>query len=215
MPGQRLVHVFRAGVVAGALGVANAVSISAQIVMFSTSGTFSGGTGGTLCTTTQCAVDGFALTYSNALAADYLAPTLVDLGQFVTSFAPTGGTAGLTRINGVGFTLQVVQILPSGGVANVADGITGRFGLQPVGQLARVVADCDIVLHRVGGLQSGHRQHGQHQHPGADHERQSKSDVRQSERQRHARAGDVPAPRAGLAVLAITAAIRRRSRGRA
>jgi hypothetical protein len=109
----------------------NAVSGPAQIVMLSTSGTFSGGTGGTVCTAAQCTVDGFTLTFSGAPAAPYLAPSLVDLGQFITSFAPTGGSAGLTQFNGVNFVLQVVQTLPSGGVANVSDGITGRLAYNP------------------------------------------------------------------------------------
>jgi len=131
MPGHRLGLVLRAGVVASALVAVNAVSGSAQIVMFSTSGTFSGGTGGTVCTAAQCTVDGFTLTFSGAPAAPYLAPSLVDLGQFITSFAPTGGSAGPTQFNGVNFVLQVVQTLPSGGVANVSDGITGRLAYNP------------------------------------------------------------------------------------
>jgi hypothetical protein len=126
-----LVHVLRAGVVAVALVVVNAVSVSAQLLNFSTSGTFSGGTGGTVCIATQCTVGGFTLTYSNVTAAMYMAPTLVDLGQFITSFTPGGGTAGLTQFDGVSFVLQIVQTLPSGGVANVSDGIAGRLAYNP------------------------------------------------------------------------------------
>jgi hypothetical protein len=131
MPGQRLVHAVRAGIVASALVAANAFSVSAQIVMFSTSGTFSGGTGGTVCTVAQCTNGGFTLTFSGVPAANYMAPTLVDLGQFVTSYSPAGGTAGLTAFSGVGFVLQVVQTLPSGGVANISDGIAGTLAYNP------------------------------------------------------------------------------------
>ena len=131
MPGQRLVHAVRAGMIASALVAANALSVSAQIVMFSTSGSFSGGTGGTICTAAQCTNGGFTLTFSGAPTANYMAPTLVDLGQFVTSYSPTGGTAGLTAFTGVGFVLQVVQTVPSGGVANISDGIAGNLAYNP------------------------------------------------------------------------------------
>jgi hypothetical protein len=120
-----------AGIVAGGLVVLNAISLPAQIVIFSTSGTFSGGTGATVCTSAQCTVDGFTLSYNNAGSANYLAPTLVDLGQFVTAFSPTGGSAALTQFTGVSFVLQVAQTSPSNGVSNISDGISGRLAYNP------------------------------------------------------------------------------------
>jgi hypothetical protein len=114
---------------ASALVAVNAFSVSAQIVMFSTSGTFSGGTGGTICTAAQCTNGGFTLTFSGDQQA-WLA-ALVDLGQCVTSYSPSGGTAGLTAFSGVGFVLQVVQTVPSGGVANISDGIAGNLAYNP------------------------------------------------------------------------------------
>jgi hypothetical protein len=131
MSDRRWSHVVGAGIAGSALIVLNAISLSAQVVTFSTSATFSGGTGGTVCSSTQCTVDGFTLSYNNAGSANYLAPTLVDLGQFVTSFAPTGGSAGLTQFTGVTFILQVVQTVPSSGSSNISDGISGRLAYNP------------------------------------------------------------------------------------
>jgi len=131
MADRRWSHVVSAGIAGGALIALNAISLSAQLVMFSTSGSFSGGTGGTVCTPTQCTVDGFTLSYNNAASTNYMAPTLVDLGQFVTAFSPSGGTAGLTQFTGVSFVLQVVQTVPSNGISNISDGIAGRLAYNP------------------------------------------------------------------------------------
>jgi hypothetical protein len=108
-----------------------ASSLSAQVVTYSTTGTFSGGTNGTVCGPTQCTMDGFTLTFANAPLTSYLAPTLVDLGQFVTSFGTDGGTAGLTAFSGVNFTLMIAQTSPSGGTGTFADGINGSLTYNP------------------------------------------------------------------------------------
>jgi hypothetical protein len=103
----------------------------AQTVTYSTSGTFGGGTNGTVCTTTSCTSGGFTLSFVNASSASYTAPTLVDLGQFLASFSPSGGTAGLTAFSGVTFTLTIAQTAPSGGTGGFFDGITGSLAYNP------------------------------------------------------------------------------------
>ena len=104
-----------------------AVPSWAQSVTYSTAGAFGGGTGGTTCTATSCTSGGFTLTFTGAPSTSYMAPTLVDLGQFVTAFSPTGGTSGLTAFTGVTFTLTINQTSPSGGSAVLFDGITGSL----------------------------------------------------------------------------------------
>ena len=77
----------RAGLVAAAAVALGALPASAQNLTFSTTGTFSGGSGGTVCIATSCTSGGFTLSFSDAPAAGYLAPTLLDLGQFVVTAA--------------------------------------------------------------------------------------------------------------------------------
>jgi len=103
----------------------------AQIVMFSTAGTFSGGTGTTICSATQCTSDGFTLSFTGSGPANYLSPTLVDLGDFMTAFAPSGGTAGLTAFTGVNFVLTITQTAPAGGMSTFTDGISGTLAYNP------------------------------------------------------------------------------------
>src|SRR4051794_36969028 len=91
----------------------SSIAAKAQTVTYSTAGAFSGGTGATTCSATQCAVDGFTLTFNNAPSASYIAPTLVDLGQFVTAYANSDGTAPATAFTGVNFTLMIQQTGPT------------------------------------------------------------------------------------------------------
>ncbi len=121
----------RKAIVAGAALALSAVAASAQVVTYSTTGSFSGGTGGTVCTAAQCTVGGFTLSFSNDASTSYLAPTLVDLGQFMTSFDPAGGSAGMTALNGVNFTLMITQTAPSNGTGTFTDGITGSLAYNP------------------------------------------------------------------------------------
>ena len=121
----------RAGLAVTAALAFNAFSVSAQTVSYSTSGAFSGGTGGTVCTATQCTAGGFTLSFNGAALTNYMAPTLVDLGQFVTAFSPDGGTAPLTAFTGVGFALMITQTSPSGGNAILTDGIAGTLSYNP------------------------------------------------------------------------------------
>jgi len=118
-------------IAAGAALSLSAVAASAQLVTYSTTGMFSGGTGTTVCTAAQCTVGGFTLTFSNAGSANYLAPTLVDLGQFMTSFDPASGSAGLTAFTGVNFTLMITQTAPTGGTGTFTDGISGSLAYNP------------------------------------------------------------------------------------
>ena len=104
---------------------------SAQVVIYSTTGTFSGGTGTTTCTATQCTSGGFTLSFLNASAANYLAPSLIDLGQFVTQFLPDGGSSGATVFTGVSFILTITQTLPNSGTSVFTDGISGFLGYNP------------------------------------------------------------------------------------
>jgi len=121
----------RKAIVAGAALSLSATAATAQVVTYSTTGTFSGGTAPTVCTGTQCTVGGFTLTFANAPSTSYLAPTLVDLGQFMTAFDPATGTAGLTALNGVNFTLLITQTAPSGGTGTFTDGISGSLAYNP------------------------------------------------------------------------------------
>jgi MYXO-CTERM domain-containing protein len=128
---MRKLSFLRRAVVAGALLPVSAMAVSAQVVTYSTTGTFSGGSGTTLCTPTQCTAGGFTLTFANAPSTGYIAPTLVDLGQFVTSFSPTDGTSPLTAFAGVNFTLMITQTTPSSGSNTFADGISGQLAYNP------------------------------------------------------------------------------------
>jgi hypothetical protein len=121
----------RAGLAGAALGVVGAAGAGAQVVSYTTTGTFGGGTGGTVCSATQCTSGGFTLSFANAPSTNYMAPTLVDLGQFVTAYSPTGGSSALTAFTGATFTLMVTQTAPSGGTGSFTDGITGSLAYNP------------------------------------------------------------------------------------
>jgi hypothetical protein len=125
----------KAGLTAAAALAFGALTASAQVVTYSTTGTFSGGTGSTTCAGdgSSCSVGGFTLSFINAGTASYLAPsfTLVDMGQFQTAFSPTGGTAGLTAFTGVSFTLQITQSAPSAGTGSFSGTISGSLAYNP------------------------------------------------------------------------------------
>jgi hypothetical protein len=127
---MELLKVGRAVLATAAL-LGSAATLSAQTVTYSTAGTFSGGTGGTTCSSTQCSVDGFTLSFTNAPSTNYMAPKLIDLGQFMTAFSPTGGTGPLTAFTGVSFTLVITQTAPSNGTGSFTDGITGSLAYNP------------------------------------------------------------------------------------
>ena len=121
----------RAGLAGASLSVVCAAAAAAQLVTYSTTGTFGGGTGGTVCTATGCTSGGFTLSFQNAPSTSYLAPTLVDLGQFSTAFSPAAGTSGPTAFTGATFTLLITQTGPTAGTGTFADGISGSLAYNP------------------------------------------------------------------------------------
>jgi len=119
----------RAGLAAAAAIALGALSASAQTVTYSTTGAFSGGTGGTVCTATSCTSGGFTLSFSGDGSTSYLAPTLVDLGQFVTSGVEP--TDPLTAFTGVTFTLTINQTVPSVGPGTFIGTVSGSLAYNP------------------------------------------------------------------------------------
>jgi hypothetical protein len=92
---------------------------------FSTTGTFAG----TGCVATSCTSGGFTLSFVDAASAPYLAPTLLDLGQF--SVGASGGTQPLTAFTGVTFTLTINQTVPSVGSGAFSGSISGSVAYNP------------------------------------------------------------------------------------
>ena len=113
----------RAGLVAAAAVALGALPASAQSFTFSTSGAFSGGSGGTVCVAANCTAGGFTLSFINAPSAGYIAPTLVDLGQF--NLLAVEPTQPLTAFTGAVFTLTINQTLPSVGSGVFSGSVSG------------------------------------------------------------------------------------------
>ena len=119
----------RAGLVAAAAVALGALPVSAQNLTFSTTGSFSGGSGGTVCVATSCTAGGFTLSFSDAPSAGYLAPTLLDLGQFVVT--ASGGSQPLTAFTGAIFTLTINQTIPSVGSGAFTGAVSGSVAYNP------------------------------------------------------------------------------------
>jgi hypothetical protein len=102
-----------------------ALTASAQQVTYSTSGAFSGA----ICSATSCSAGGFTLSFANAPSTSYLAPTLVDLGQFVTT--ASGASQPLTAFTGASFTLTINQTAPSNGNTSFVGTISGSLAFNP------------------------------------------------------------------------------------
>ena len=119
----------RAGLVAAAAVALGALPASAQNLTFSTSGAFSGGSGGTVCIAASCTAGGFTLSFTDALSANYLAPTLLDLGQFSVNAA--GASQPLTAFTGATFTLTINQTVPSVGSGVFSGSISGSVAYNP------------------------------------------------------------------------------------
>jgi hypothetical protein len=101
-----------------------ALPLSAQAFTFSTSGVFSGpGGAGTVCVAANCTSGGFTLSFINAPSANYLAPTLVDLGQF--NLLAVEPSQPLTAFTGAVFTLTINQTIPSVGSGAFTGSISG------------------------------------------------------------------------------------------
>ena len=89
-----------------------------QVVTFSTSGTFSGGS----CGASFCAFGGYLLTWSGISQASWTPPGDVVLGNFVmTCFA--GPCAPGNIISGSTFMLTINQSGPTGGTGSISGGL--------------------------------------------------------------------------------------------
>lgn len=119
----------RAALLSGAVAVVGAIPASAQTVTFSTSGSFSGGG----CSATVCNFGGFMLSYTGAPSTNYLAPTIVDLGSFVTSCATCAPLTSASIPGGVTFTLTISQTNPGSGTTTFAGSVTGTLSFNPTG----------------------------------------------------------------------------------
>jgi hypothetical protein len=103
--------------------------VTAQVVTFSTSGSFNGGS----CIASSCTFGGFTLTYAGRSSASWLAPTNVDLGNFVvTCNACTPGSSAAI-LAGSTFTLTVTQTMPAPGTTSFTGSLTGTLNWNPSG----------------------------------------------------------------------------------
>jgi hypothetical protein len=120
----------RAGLTAAAAVALGALPAAAQTVTYSTTGTLSG----TGCAANVCTVDGFSLSFIDAPSTSYLAPTLVDLGQFSTAYNPPSAiNVPLTPFPSLSFTLTINQTAPSVGNSSFVGSITGSLAYNPSG----------------------------------------------------------------------------------
>jgi opacity protein-like surface antigen len=119
----------RRTLLAAAAAASAVTTASAQLVTFSTSGVFSGGTGGTSCTSASCTSGLFTLSYTPASSTNYMAPTLVDLGQFMTS--NPDGPQPFTSFTGVNFTLTITQTAPDAGSGSFVGIVSGAMAYNP------------------------------------------------------------------------------------
>jgi hypothetical protein len=122
-------RITKAGLTAVAALAVGALTASAQVVTYSTTGTLTGAG----CVANVCSVDGMSLTFQGNAAGNYLAPTLnVDLGQFVTQATPGGATTITPQtFSGITFTLLISQTSPSGGNGQFTGPISGTLGYNP------------------------------------------------------------------------------------
>lgn len=117
----------RAALLSAAVAVVGAIPASAQTVTFSTAGTFSGGG----CTATVCNFGGFVLSYSDATSFSYGAPTVVDLGSFVTTCNTCAPLTSASIPVGASFTLTITQTNPTGGTGTFVGSVTGSLAFNP------------------------------------------------------------------------------------
>jgi PEP-CTERM motif-containing protein len=117
----------RATLIGAAAVTLGSLPAAAQVVTFSTTGSFSGGG----CTTTSCAFDGFTMSFSPVGSDSFLSGSLVDLGSFVTQCVSC--TPGVMQAfpSGVIFTLTVIQTAPSGGTGSFVGSVSGSVAFNP------------------------------------------------------------------------------------
>jgi hypothetical protein len=105
-----------------------ALPAAAQTVTYSTTGALTG----TGCAANVCTAGGFTLSFIDAPSTSYIAPTLVDLGQFSTAFNPSSSTnVPLTAFPTLTFTLTINQTSPSVGTGSFTGSITGSLAYNP------------------------------------------------------------------------------------
>jgi hypothetical protein len=122
----------RAALTAGAFVTLGSARLTAQVVVVEGSGDLSGP--GCIFVPAECLVGGFTLLYGNTPIVEYLAPTVVDLGAFATTFSPQSGSSGLTAFpSGINFVLGVTlwgQVSPIGRVF-FPGSISGALAYNP------------------------------------------------------------------------------------
>jgi len=103
----------------------SAATAGAQIITFSTSGSFTG----TGCAGTTCTFGGYTLTWTNSASSSYFSGSTVDLGTFATQAA---AGSGLTAIPGnVMFTLMINQTAPAAGSGQYVGSVAGSLQFDP------------------------------------------------------------------------------------
>ena len=117
----------RSALVGAATIALSALPAAAQQVSYTTTGTFSG----TGCTATSCNFGGFTLAFQPiGSTVNYLAPTFVDLGQFLTSCAACAPNTTASIPAGVTFTLTINQTSPAPGTDGFLGTITGALSFN-------------------------------------------------------------------------------------
>lgn len=107
--------------------LASASAASAQMIRYSTVGTFTGcGTGST---STSCNILGpggtAVLAFANVSNASVMAPVF---GATLGTFSLSGAVGGPYSFTGIGFTLQITQTTPSSGSGSpLTSNLTGSF----------------------------------------------------------------------------------------
>ena len=117
----------RAILIAGAAVTLGSLTARAQTVTFSTTGVFSGGG----CTATNCAFDGFTMSFTPVGSDTFLSGSLVDLGSFVTQCVSCTLGSMQSFPSGVLFTLTINQTNPSGGTGSFVGSVSGTVSFNP------------------------------------------------------------------------------------
>jgi hypothetical protein len=121
-----MTSITRKALVALAASALTASVASAQAtVTFSTAGMFGGS-----CAAASCTFGGFTLSFLNQASTAYLAPSVVDLGTFVTT-AASGSEPSTPAPGGATFELIITQTSPTGGTAAVMGSIAGSLAYNP------------------------------------------------------------------------------------
>jgi hypothetical protein len=120
-------HIARLALIAGTATTLASVPAMAQVVTFSTSGSFSGGS----CGATSCSFGGFVLTYNGLSAASWTAPTNVNFGSFSVVCNPCAPGTTASILPGSTFTLTITQTGPAPGTGTFTGTLVGGLGWNP------------------------------------------------------------------------------------